>query len=115
MCLIAGVQLQVELKLSGLRPVAKSALTGLLVFLLLVSGTLAVSRALHQSLHNDAAGSHHLCLVCLFAKGQVSAADVALVIALLVLCPLFSLRVGNPSPLPAFDYRLSPSRAPPPF
>jgi hypothetical protein len=85
----------------------------LLALLLLISSTLAVSGALHQLLHNDATGSHHLCLVCLFAKGQVSAADVALVAALLVLCPLFSFRAGNPSPLPAFDYRLSPSRAPP--
>lgn len=113
MCLIAGVNVRVEPKLASLGPVAKTALTGLLVFLLLASGALAVSHALHQSLHNDAAGSHHLCLVCSFAKGHVSAADVAPVAALLVLCPLFSFRAGNPLPLPAFDYRLSPSRAPP--
>jgi hypothetical protein len=111
--LIAGVNVRVEPKLSRLGPVAKAALTGLLVFLLLASGALAVSHALHQSLHNDAAGSHHLCLICLFAKGQVSSADVALAAALLVLCPLLSFRAGNPLPLPAFDYRLSPSRAPP--
>ena len=111
--MIARVNLQLEPRLSGLRRVAKPVLTGLLAGLLLVCGALSVSNALHQSLHNDAAGSHHLCLVCLFAKGQVSAADVALVAALLVLCPLLSFRAGNPSPLPAFDYRLSPSRAPP--
>jgi hypothetical protein len=105
--------LQREPRLSGLGWVAEPALAGLLALLLLISGALAVSGTLHQLLHNDAAGSHHLCLVCLFAKGQVSAADVALVAALLVLCPLFGFRGGNPSPLPAFDYRLSPSRAPP--
>ena len=105
--------MQRETRLSGLGRVAKPALAGLLAVLLLISATLAVSGALHQLLHNDVAGNHHFCLVCSFAKGQVSVADVALVAALLVLCPLFSLRAANPSPLSAFDYRLSPSRAPP--
>ena len=113
--MIPAVNLQLEPRLSGLRRVAKPALSGLLALLLLISGTLSVSQALHQLLHNDAAGSHHVCLVCLFAKEQVSAADVAVVATLLVLLPLFSQRAGNPSPLPAFDYRLSPSRAPPPY
>jgi hypothetical protein len=111
--LIAGVTLQLESRLSGLRRVAKPALTGLLALLLLASGALSVSHALHQSLHSDTTGGHHLCLVCSFAKGQVSAPDVALVAAVQVLCPLSSLRAADTSPLPAFDYRLSPSRAPP--
>ena len=105
--------MQREPRLSGLGRVAKPALAGLLAVLLLVCGILSVSSALHQLLHNDTAGNHHICLVCSFAKGQVSAADVALVAALLVLCPLFGYRASTPSPLPAFDYRLSPSRAPP--
>jgi hypothetical protein len=113
-CLMAGVSLQLEPRLSDLRRVAKPVLTGLLAGLLLVCGALSVSRALHQSLHNDSGGGHHLCLVCMFAKGQASAADVTLVTALLVLCPLISLCATDPSPLSAFDYRLSPSRAPPP-
>ena len=91
----------------------KAALAGLLALLLLISATLAVSGALHQLLHRDTAGSHHLCLVCSFAKGQVSAADVALIAPLLVLCPLFSYLAGAPLPSAVFDYRLSPSRAPP--
>ena len=111
--MIARVNLQLEPRLSGLGRVAKPALSGLLALLLLICGTLSVCQALHQLLHNDAAGSHHLCLVCLFAKGQVSAPDVALVAAVQVLCPLSSLRAADTSPLPAFDYRLSPSRAPP--
>jgi hypothetical protein len=113
MCLIAGVTLQVEPRLSGLRRVAKPALSGLLALLLLICGVISVSRALHQLLHNDAAGSHHLCLACSFAEGQISTADVALVAALLVLRLLSCLRAANPAPLPSFDYRLSPSRAPP--
>jgi hypothetical protein len=85
----------------------------LLALLLLICGVISVSRALHQLLHNDAAGSHHLCLACSFAKGQISAADVALVAALLVLRLLSCLRAAYSAPLPSFDYRLSPSRAPP--
>ena len=112
-CMMAGVSLLLEPRLSDLRRVAKPVLTGLLAGLLLVCGALTVSYALHRSLHNDSGRSHHLCLVCMFAKGQVSAADVTLVAALLVLSPLFSFRTGNPSSLAAFDYRLSPSRAPP--
>ena len=111
--MIADVNLQREPRLSGLGRVVKPALAGLLAFLLLISATLAVSGALHQLLHHDADGGHHLCLICLFAKGQVSAADVALVATLLVLCPLFSFRTVNLLPLSAFDYRLSPSRATP--
>ena len=113
-CMMAGVSLLLEPRLSDLRRVAKPVLTGLLAGLLLVCGALSVSYALHQSLHNDSGRSHHLCLVCMFAKGQVSAAEVTLVSALLVLCLLISLCATDPSPLSAFDYRLSPSRAPPP-
>ena len=58
-CLIARVNLQLEPRLSGLRRVAKPALSGLLALLLLICGTLSVCQALHQLLHNDAAGSHH--------------------------------------------------------
>ena len=113
MCLIARIDLQLERRLSGLSRAARPALAGLLALLLLGSGTLSVSYALHQSLHNNAAGGSHFCLVCLFAKGQVSAAEVAFVAALLVLCPLSGIRAAKPSPWPGFDYRLSPSRAPP--
>jgi hypothetical protein len=103
----------VEPRLKGLSSVAKTALSGLLVVLFLLSGTLAASTALHESLHKDPSASHHLCLVCLFAKGQVSAADVAVIAGLLILIPVFGPHIGNAAPLPAFDYRLAPSRAPP--
>ena len=114
-CIMADTSLLLEPRLSDLRRVAKPVLTGLLAGLLLVCGALSVSYALHRSLHNDSGRSHHLCLVCMFAKGQVSAAEVTLVSALLVLCLLISLCATDPSPLSAFDYRLSPSRAPPPY
>ena len=113
MWLIAGINVRLRRTLSCCGRVPQSALVGLLAVLLLAAATFSVSHGLHQSLHRDGATDGHFCLVCSFAKGQVSAADVALVTALLVLCPLFSLRAANPSPLPAFDYRLSPCRAPP--
>jgi len=113
-CIMADTSLLLKPRLSDLRRVAKPVLTGLLAGLLLICGVLSVSHAPHQSLHNDSGRSHHLCLVCMFAKGQVSAADVTLVTALFVLCPLICLCASAPSPRSAFDYRLSPSRAPPP-
>jgi len=102
-----------ERTLSGISRLAKPALAGLLAVILLGAGTLLINHALHQSLHPDGAGDSHFCLVCLFAKGQVSAADVGLVSAAWVLSSLSAIRLVNTSPLPGFDYRLSPSRAPP--
>jgi hypothetical protein len=85
----------------------------LLAALLLASGALSVSHALHQYLHDDGAGANHFCLVCLFAKGQVSAADVALASTLTALFCFCGIRAAESSFLPGIDYRLSPSRAPP--
>jgi hypothetical protein len=90
-----------------------SALGGLLALLLLVATTSSISHALHEFLHQDGAGSGHICLACSFAKGQVSAAAVALVSAVLVFCCLWGVCLANISPFPGFDYRTSPSRAPP--
>jgi hypothetical protein len=88
-------------------------LAGLLALLLLVAATFSASHALHRSLHQGSDANHHLCLLCAFAKGQASAASVAL-----VAFPLFFWSVRGPCfaatlVLPSFDYRLSPSRAPP--
>jgi hypothetical protein len=85
----------------------------LLALLLLVSATLSVSHALHQALHHDGDRGSHFCLVCSLAKGQVSVAEVGLVSAILVLACLAVFRTASTSPLAGFDYRLSPSRAPP--
>jgi hypothetical protein len=92
---------------------AKSALTGLLALLLLVSGTLSVSHALHHSLHSDEGQGSHICLVCSLAKGQVNAAAVAAAWTAPFIPCLFAVRAAHTSPPPASDYRFSPSRAPP--
>ena len=74
---------------------------------------LSVSHTLHQSLHSDGAANSHFCLVCSFAKGQVSAAVVAPVSAMLIFSCLSSFRLADTPRYQGFDYRFSLSRAPP--
>jgi hypothetical protein len=112
-CLVTAVSLQLRRTLFGYARLPGPALAALLVVLLLVTTILTVSHALHQSLHHDGAVSGHVCLVCSFAKGQVSAAAVVVAAALAVFCCVCGIRAAKTSPLPGFDYRLSPSRAPP--
>jgi hypothetical protein len=85
----------------------------LLAVLLLVAAILSVSHALHQCLHNEGAVNGHVCLVCSFAQGQVSAVAVALVSGVFVFPCLWYFCLVGTLPLPGFDYRISPSRAPP--
>ncbi|MEI8041829.1 MAG: hypothetical protein WCL11_10490 [Verrucomicrobiota bacterium] len=92
---------------------AHPAIAGLLAVLLLVSGTLSVSHALHHSLHSDEGQGSHICLVCSLAKGQVDTVAVATAWTAPFLRCLSDVRTAHTSPPPASDYRLSPSRAPP--
>lgn len=91
----------------------KSALAGLLALLLLAAATVSANQALHRLLHHEGGIDHHFCLVCSFAKGLVSAADVTLVAAALVFGFIFARRRTDVLTVPALDLRLSPSRAPP--
>ena len=112
-CLIAGTIVQLGRIPSSARHMPTSALGAFLALLLLVATTFSVNHALHQSLHQDGAASGHFCLVCSFAKGQVSAAVVAIISAVLVFSCLWGVCQRGTSPFPGFDYRTSPSRAPP--
>ena len=98
---------------SSARRMPTSALGAFLALLLLLATVFSVSHALHQSLHQNSTGSGHFCLVCSFAKGQVSAAAVVAMSAVLVFCCLWGVCQLGTSPFPGFDYRTSPSRAPP--
>ena len=91
----------------------KSALSGFLAFVLLVSATLSVSHAFHQKLHTDNSSSGHSCLICSLSKGQVNAADVAPILAIFVSSLLFFIPVLRLTRLPAADRRLAPNRGPP--
>jgi hypothetical protein len=112
-CLIAVNIVQLGQTLSRVGRMPKSAVGGLLALSLLFATAFSVSHALHQSLHQDGPGSGHFCLVCSFAKGQVSTAVVAVVSAVLTFCCLWWVRLASTNSLPRFDYRFSPSRAPP--
>ena len=97
------------------RSVAKAALAGLLALLLLVASAFSVSPSLHQLLHHNHAGGDQVCLACSLAHGQVSAAEVAIVAVALIFALICGALLQKTSPLSSFDYRLSPSRAPPSF
>ena len=92
---------------------AHAGIASLLLSVLLLVTACSASQALHQSLHQDSDGGDHFCLVCLFAKGQVSAAPIALVSAVLLFYCLGRFRMETVPALSAADRRLSPSRAPP--
>ena len=91
----------------------KAALSGVLAVLLLAAMTFSVSPALHHLIHHEGAGSDHFCLACVFAKGQVNAAVVALIPTTLVLSCLWRVRLINAVLFTGCDYRTSPTRAPP--
>lgn len=112
-CLTGRTVLQFGRTFGGSGRRLRAAVAGLLVFLLLIVMTLSANHSLHQALHHGSAADGHFCLVCFFAKGQVSIAPVALVSAVLVFYRLGGVCLANAPAFSGFDYRLSPSRAPP--
>jgi hypothetical protein len=68
---------------------------------------------LHESLHHGNADGHQICLICSLAHGQVSTAEVASFAAILIFCFIGGALLQGTPPVSTFDYRLSPSRAPP--
>jgi hypothetical protein len=97
------------------RSVAKAALAGLLALLFLVASAFSVSPSLHHWLHHHDAGGHQTCLACSLSHGQVGAAEVASVAVALIFALICGALLQLTSPRSSFDYRLSPSRAPPSF
>jgi hypothetical protein len=105
--------LQLERKKPASCLVAKSALAGFMVVLLLGFSALAASPTLHQLIHHDAGSPDHDCFVTLFAKGQITLASAAQ--GLTVMAALFggvALLAKNFVPSSP-DYCFSASRAPP--
>ena len=105
--------MQLERKVCGLGRLAKAALAGLLVLLLFAALLFSATGRLHQLVHQGEKSAGQGCAVCLFAHGQVHAADVTPPPA------VFISGDFAPEPLPKLvalariDCRLSPSRAPP--
>jgi hypothetical protein len=84
-------------------------LAGLVIFLSLAGS----SPALHKLIHSDAGEADHNCVITLFAHGHVAAADLAPIVAgLIVLFGGVVLLAENFVLSPA-EYRYSASRAPP--
>jgi len=93
----------------------KPALAGLLAVLLLVTTTASASHLLHGALHGNASTPDHNCILCLFAKGQVSAADDVAVFALFLAAFFFTLAWTSVRAWASIDLRLAPTRGPPAF
>jgi hypothetical protein len=94
---------------------AQSVLAVVLILQMVALLVLVACPALHHALHHDSNDSDHGCLVTLFAKGQLSEAEltpvfkfVAPFVACAVLLPSAELRA-------VFRYCFASSRAPPSF
>jgi hypothetical protein len=81
--------------------------------LILVLQAFASSGPLHKLLHADADSPDHHCAITLIAHGLVDAAVVCVSVAGFVAAVLFRLPGFEAPDFCPFDYRLSPSRAPP--
>lgn len=95
------------------RGVSKAGMAGLMLALWIAMEMLAVSPQLHHWVHNDSAAPNHQCCIAQLSKGS-------LVLALQQPTVVISEWVGLIQPCgepagicTAFDYRISPSRAPP--
>jgi len=87
---------------------------GLLMFVLWLGVyALTVSPQLHHLLHEDAQCSAHTCLITQLQKQPALGGCVTVAAPAPVLTEIDSVRASDTQFVPAFDYRLSPSRAPP--
>jgi hypothetical protein len=96
-----------------LRESAGRALALLLTAAVLSLSLISSSPALHKLLHTDADAADHNCAVTLFTHGQITSAETAT--ALVVLVVLFGgiALLSETLFLPLANYRFSASRAPP--
>jgi hypothetical protein len=102
-------------KCPGFGRTVKTVLATFLVLQMMALLALAACPTLHHALHSESNNPDHECLVTLFAKSQLSQAEMTPfvpLVALLVICAV--LLPGLPPRL-LFEYRFSPSRAPPTF
>jgi len=84
----------------------------LLVLLVFFSAALAVSSA-HSRSHQSSPGAPDQCVFCLFAHGQILADGPATDVLVVPTGAVRAVLVSDGKAPADFDYRLSPSRAPP--
>jgi hypothetical protein len=106
---------QLKRRLSQAGRAAKPALAGLLAVLVLAFGFLAAHGPLHRSLHNDGTAGASLCVLCLFAQGQVDSTDIAPALVLCVFILLSGVLAACAGVPWSVDLLLPPGRAPPCF
>jgi|SRR5215469_2988505 len=70
---------------------------------------------LHGLIHPGADSPNHHCVITVFTHGCVDAADTSLPAVTVFLGVTFCLLILTSAVFSSFDYRLSPSRAPPQF
>jgi hypothetical protein len=87
------------------------AVIGLVLFLTLQ--LFSSSEALHKLIHPDADSPEHHCAITLFTHGQVNTSDTVLPVVAFVAALFFLLPPFQSAVFSSFDYRFSPSRAPP--
>ena len=108
-----GISLQQERSTFGILRVAKSALSGLLVVLLLGAAILSADPSHRQIIHSGTSNDNDLCVVCLLVGGQINMTEVAPILREFI---SNFVEVDFPATKRIFaaaDYRISPSRAPP--
>jgi hypothetical protein len=92
---------------------ASLGFAAVMIFLVLLCGTLASNPSLHHLIHKDADAKDHECAVSLFAHGQVNLAGVVPVVSVpFVPFAVFTFSFTDLIP-DSRDYFLLPGRAPP--
>jgi hypothetical protein len=93
---------------------AFKAVSSLLLALLVVFLSVASASPIpHKLIHADAGSPTHVCAITLFAKGQVSSADVSPIVAVFAPPVVQSVRLEVSVAYPASDVQLASSRGPP--
>jgi hypothetical protein len=93
----------------------KLAVAGLMLLLWVGTFALTVSPELHRFLHQDAQGANHNCLITQIQQHPLLAGYVAITAPAPARAAVAALPRAEVRFLPACDYGVSPSRAPPLF
>lgn len=102
-------------KYFGLDGTVKTVLSAFLALQLLFLLALAACPALHHALHSDSDNPGHECQVTAFIKGQLNDAAMAPVVAAAAVFVICAELLPAIRPRLSFEFRFSPSRAPPGF
>jgi hypothetical protein len=91
----------------------RRAAVAVMISLWVALWALQVSPDLHRLLHEDAQSNGHTCLVTQFQRHLLLSGFVAAVAPALPDISIAPIGCGDCQLLPSYDYRLTPSRAPP--